>query len=218
MMTCQYCQGPCIKKGFQKGKQKYRCRSCRKYQLSAYQYHMCSSREEDQVIRLNRIGVGISGIARFTGMSKAHVINKIRQLAARTARPCINESQQDYEVDELRTYIGRKENSCYIIYAINRHTRRVIDFVAGARNRKNIDRVIATLRKLRPGRIYTDKLNIYPGLIDRSVHEAGAYKINRIERHNLTLRTHLKRLARKTICFSRSVQALEDCLKIYLWC
>ncbi|MDL2326931.1 IS1 family transposase [Bacteroidales bacterium OttesenSCG-928-A14] len=32
---------------------------------------------------------------------------------------------------------------------------------------------------------------------------------------NLTLRTHLKRLSRKTICFTRSVEMLSSCLKLY---
>ncbi|MGL6635869.1 IS1 family transposase, partial [Aeromonas veronii] len=38
------------------------------------------------------------------------------------------------------------------------------------------------------------------------MHLTGKIFTQRIERNNLTLRTRIKRLARKTICFSRSVE------------
>jgi len=38
----------------------------------------------------------------------------------------------------------------------------------------------------------------------------------RIERNNLTLRTRLKRLARKTICFSRSVELHEKVIGAFI--
>jgi hypothetical protein len=40
---------------------------------------------------------------------------------------------------------------------------------------------------------------------------------NHIERKNLSLRTHLKRLNRRTICFSKSLVILSACLRIYFW-
>ncbi|OYU93847.1 MAG: transposase, partial [Bacteroidetes bacterium B1(2017)] len=40
---------------------------------------------------------------------------------------------------------------------------------------------------------------------------------NSIERMNLTLRTHLKRLNRRSIAFSRSVVVLSAVLRIYFW-
>ncbi|MCA7613335.1 IS1 family transposase, partial [Escherichia coli] len=40
--------------------------------------------------------------------------------------------------------------------------------------------------------------------------------VPRIERNNLTLRTRLKRLARKTICFSRSVEIHEKVIGAFI--
>lgn len=40
-------------------------------------------------------------------------------------------------------------------------------------------------------------------------HEIGKRKTQRIERKHLTLRTRIKRLARKTICFSKT-QEMHD--------
>ena len=51
----------------------------------------------------------------------------------------------------------------------------------------------------------------------KSIHKRFQYCTNKIERMNLTLRTHIKRLSRKTICFSKSEKYLEAHLKIYFW-
>ncbi|MDE9586276.1 IS1 family transposase, partial [Xenorhabdus bovienii] len=38
----------------------------------------------------------------------------------------------------------------------------------------------------------------------------------RIERHNLNLRIHIKRLARRTICYSRSMEIHEKLIGAYI--
>lgn len=120
-----------------------------------------------------------------------------------------------YEVDEL--YAPVRGKLCFIIYAINRATREVIDYVIGSRTKKNIGKVIKKLLSLSPKRIYTDKLPLFTYIIPKAVHRIFQYKTNRIERKNLTLRTHLKRLSRKTICYSKSKAMLEACFRLYVW-
>nr|WP_262709366.1 IS1 family transposase [Tamlana fucoidanivorans] len=51
----------------------------------------------------------------------------------------------------------------------------------------------------------------------KDIHKFTHYKTNRIERNNLNLRTHLKRLSRKTICYTKSLKYLEATLKLYFW-
>jgi insertion element IS1 protein InsB len=115
--------------------------------------------------------------------------------------------------------MGRNHYCCciYIIYAINKDSRRIVDYVIGRKNKENTGKLVNKLMALSPKRIYTDKLNIFAGLIPSSIHRSFRYRTNRIERKNLTLRTHLKRLSRKTICFSKSIAMLEACLRLYLW-
>ena len=187
------------------------------YQLKTYRYKQCTEEDEKMIVKLNNESVSISGISRITGMSKSNVIKKLGQMASEMEPPVIQEDRQEYEVDEMCTFIGKKTNHCYITYAINKVSRQVISFVVGSRTKETIGKVIARLNLLNPMRIFTDKLNVYPGLIEKSIHVASSYKINHIERNNLTLRTHLKRLSRKTICFSKSIEMLENCLRIYLW-
>jgi insertion element IS1 protein InsB len=117
----------------------------------------------------------------------------------------------------MRTYIKNKENRYWIAYAIRRDTREVVDLKVGKRNKKTLCRITDTLLLSEAIKIYTDRLNLYEYLIPQDLHTRSKYKINYIERKNLSVRTHLKRLARKTICFSKSIVMLEACLKIYFW-
>lgn len=52
-------------------------------------------------------------------------------------------------------------------------------------------------------RYYTDDWGAYERHLDAGLHEVGKRNTQKIERKNLNLRTWVKRLARKTICFSK---------------
>jgi insertion element IS1 protein InsB len=52
---------------------------------------------------------------------------------------------------------------------------------------------------------YTDDWGAYARHIDGAFHTIGKRNTQQIERKHLTLRTRIKRLARKTIYFSKSV-------------
>nr|WP_307462315.1 IS1 family transposase [Chryseobacterium sp. SORGH_AS_0447] len=49
------------------------------------------------------------------------------------------------------------------------------------------------------------------------MHSTKRFGTNTIERLNLTIRTHLKRFNRRTICFTESKIILKAILKIYFW-
>jgi len=82
---------------------------------------------------------------------------------------------------------------------INKLTGKVISFCIGRRNKENIKKAVDSILKLNPRKIFTDGLNVYPGLIPEKIHRVFVYNTNKIERFNLNLRTHIKRLCRKTI-------------------
>ena len=127
----------------------------------------------------------------------------------------MKESKQVYELDELYTFIGKKSWAYYIIYAINRQTRKIVGFVTGARTKEDIGKLVRKLLKLFPKRIFTDRLPIYRSLIPDGLHRILPYQTNRKERKNLTIRTHLKRLSCRTICFSKSESMLRTCFQLY---
>ncbi|HHY1038109.1 TPA: IS1 family transposase, partial [Escherichia coli] len=52
--------------------------------------------------------------------------------------------------------------------------------------------------------------------LPKEKHLTGKIFTQRIERNNLTLRTRIKRLARKTLCFSRSVELHEKVIGAFI--
>jgi insertion element IS1 protein InsB len=216
-MLCHYCNQNCIKKGLYKAVQKYYCKTCSKFQREQYRYKLATAKDDNNIVLLNNEGMGISSIGRYLHIAKTTVRRRILIISKKITVPPLYEINQVYEVDEMQAFIGRNNPSCYvyITYAINRFTKTVVDFVVGKRTKENIGKVIAKLLLLNPRKIYTDGLNIYPSLIPATIHTIFRYHTNTIERNNLTLRTHLKRLCRKTICFSKSIAMLAACLKIY---
>jgi len=158
-------------------------------------------------------------MSRLTGISKANIVNKIRKLGRQITCPLLNERGQKYEADEMSVIIGKKDkhNPNYLVYALNRESKMIINIAVGGRTKENIRKVLETVIALNPKKIYTDKLNIYATLLENKIHGTSSGMINHIERFNLTLRTHLKRLSRATICFSRNREMLECSLKLYIW-
>jgi len=218
MKKCNYCSSlSCIKRGIRQGKQRYQCKSCRKYQLSDYRYKLYDKKDDNNILSLNAESVGISGLSRHLGYSKSTIIRRICYLAEQVRKPVLYEYNQVYEVDEMWTYVSscKKRDIKWIMYAINKKTNQVMDLVVGSRTTDNLSIVINKLKQLSPKKIITDKLNIYPNVINPIEHDTRRYRNNKIERSNLNLRTHLKRLGRKTICYSKSVKMLENCLLLY---
>lgn len=217
-MRCNYCsQETLIKKGKRGIKQRYQCKSCGKYQQDVYTYKMYDLRDDKRIKIYNSEGVGIRSMSRILGYSEATIIRRILYLASKITRPIYSENNQVYEVDEMWTYVGKNDPSCYswITYAINRRTNAVIDVAFGSRNKTNLKQVIDSVKSHNPKKIVTDKLIIYPNLVKPIEHDTNRYSNNHIERGNLTLRTHIKRLFRKTICFSKSQKMLEACVLLY---
>ena len=115
------------------------------------------------------------------------------------------------------SFIGSKKNVTWITYVLERETKSIIDFYVGRKSKETIKPLINKVLLLQPSKIYTDKLNIYPSLIPKEIHKRFQYCTNRIERMNLNLRTHIKRLSRKMICYTKRQKYLEAHLKIYFW-
>jgi insertion element IS1 protein InsB len=65
-------------------------------------------------------------------------------------------------------------------------------------------------------RYYTDYWGAYTRHLDTDAHQPGKRNTQKIERKHLTLRTRIKRLVRKTICFSRSTQMHDIVIGLFI--
>lgn len=217
-MKCKYCSSKSlIRKGKRGMKQRYKCKECGKCQQDVYIYRFYNSEDDKKIRQLNAEGIGIRSMSRILEYSCGTITRRILYLANMVKKPNYIENNQVYEVDEMWTFVNKNNPSHYswITYALNQKTNDVMNVVFGSRSKKNLGQVINLLKAQNPKKIITDKLNTYPNLVKPVEHDTHQYANNHIERGNLTLRTHLKRLSRKTICFSRSQKMLEACVILY---
>lgn len=192
------------------------CRACCKYQQNEYSYQAYCGTTNEAIRSLVCESVGIRGISRIVKIATNTVLERIRQIADSISQPPITKDEPTFEVDELWTYIGRKENEYWLPYALD-SKGRIADFVIGKRTKTTLRGLIDRLLESGVKKIRTDRLTHYQRLIPKNRHSCNPYGINHIERKNLTIRTRIKRLSRRTICFSRSSKMLASCLKIYFW-
>jgi len=217
-MKCKNCKGLAVKNGKQaNGKQRYYCKQCKISFQRSYKYNGHNKNIDKHIYLFTREGVGIRATSRLLSISKTTVIKRIKKMALKINMPLWKEHHQYYELDEMRVVVGYKKREAWITYAINRHSKKVISFIIGRRTKENISKVTKYILLLHPQKVFTDKLKTYKKLIPSQKHNTKKQNTTVIERNNLTLRTHLKRLSRKTICFSKNFEMLEATLKLYFW-
>ncbi|MCD0472576.1 IS1 family transposase [Flavobacterium sp. JAS] len=216
-IKCNFCNGKCIKNGFQSnGNQRYKCCVCQKRQQIDYRYNAYKRDVNQEIVLFTKEGLGIRSTARILKISATTLLKRIVSIAGSIIKPIISKGKT-YEVDELCTYIRHKKNYIWLVYALERNTKTVVSFNVGKRTNKTLSRVLETLKLSEAKEIFTDRLKNYRYLIEEKLHSVKRFGTNHIERKNLTLRTHLKRLNRRTICFSKSLVIFTAVLKIYFW-
>ena len=215
--TCYKCGSYIIKYGkSDQNKQRYYCKNCKCTQVEKYSYSAFEPQINPNIIALTKEGCGIRSTARLLSISATTLISRIKKIASKLIQPPITIGKT-HEVDELRTYVRKKEKLIWVVSAFERESGKIVAFNIGRRTNKTLKTVIDTLLNAASKAIYTDKLENYKYLIDKAIHKTRPRGTNRIERAHLSMRTHLKRLNRKTIAFSKNVVMLNAVLKIYFW-
>lgn len=107
------------------------------------------------------------------------------------------------ELDEQWSYVRRKSNQRWLWYAVDHATNTVLAYVFGKRKDEVFKQLKALLTPFGITRYFTDDWGAYERHLEPEKHEVGKRNTQKIERKNLNFRTWIKRLARKTICFSK---------------
>ena len=120
------------------------------------------------------------------------------------------------ERDELGSFVGKKGDQRWLWHAIDHHTGAVLAYVFGRRTDEVFLRLKALLEPFGLTRFYTDHWGAYTRHLDPEVHSPGKQNTQKIERTHLTLRTRIKRLVRKTICFSKTTQMHDIVIGLFV--
>ena len=122
----------------------------------------------------------------------------------------------EVELDEMWGCVGNKETARWLWHAIDHHTGQVLAYVLGNRTDHIFLALQALLKPLGIIRYYTDKWGAYRRYLPPDQHVIGKLPTQKIERKHLTWRTRLKRLARQTLCFSRSTVMHDTVIGLFI--
>jgi IS1 family transposase len=120
------------------------------------------------------------------------------------------------EMDEMWSFVGKKKEPRWLWHAIDHGTGAVLAYVFGRRQDEVFLRLKALLEPFGIRRYHTDHWGAYTRHLDPEEHNPGKHNTQKIERKHLTIRTRMKRLVRKTICFSKSTQMHDIVIGLFV--
>ena len=107
------------------------------------------------------------------------------------------------EIDEMWSYYHDKSHQVWLWWAVEHETNVPLAYTFGTRKHKYLDELLSLLAPFSIGTVYADNNYAYQEKIPPDRLVSGKKNTQKIERDHLTLRTRVKRLCRKTICFSK---------------
>ena len=123
---------------------------------------------------------------------------------------------EESELDEMWSFVGSKRHQRWLWHALDRRSGQVLAYVFGRRK----DEVFLELKQLLEGfgiqKFCSDGWGAYERHLCPETHEIGKRKTQQIERKHLRLRTRIKRLARRTMCYSRSEEMHDIVIGLFI--
>jgi insertion element IS1 protein InsB len=120
------------------------------------------------------------------------------------------------EMDEMWSFVGKKAQQRWLWHAIDHTSGVILAYVCGAHEDEGLLQLKEYLRPCGISRFYTDKAGVYSRHLAPDNHDVGKQHTQKLERKHLTLRTRIKRLARKTIGFSKSILRHDMVLGLFV--
>ena len=122
------------------------------------------------------------------------------------------------KVDESWSFVSSKQRQRWLWWVEEAKTGEVIAFVFGRRTHQTFRALMALLEESRisVGRWITDAWWAYFDCLDQSIRLECKALLQSLERKHLTLRTRIKRLARRTICFSKSIEVHDAIIGLFI--
>jgi insertion element IS1 protein InsB len=114
------------------------------------------------------------------------------------------------------SYVRSKAHPRWLWHAIDHHTGTVLAYVFGRRQDTVFLELQALLEPFGITRYFTDGWGAYERHVAAEQHTVGKANTQKIESKHINLRTRIKRLVRRTICFSHIPPDLVvECVTAY---
>ncbi len=119
-------------------------------------------------------------------------------------------------MDEMWSFVRKKKNQRWLWHAIDHNTHQVLAYHLAPHTDNALLALQEKLKHFNIRYYYTDAWEAYQRNLPKPNHFIGKRNTQAIERKHLTLRTRLKRLARKTICFSKLEKMHDIVLGLFI--
>lgn len=120
------------------------------------------------------------------------------------------------EMDEMWSFVPSKRQPRWLWHAIDHHSGEVLADVLATHEDTALSTLMELLAPFGIQQFYTDNWGAYSRQLDAQQHTICKNNTQKIERKHLTLRTRIKRLARKTLCFSKSVLMHDTVISLFI--
>ncbi|KAA6332953.1 hypothetical protein EZS27_018594 [termite gut metagenome] len=172
-------------------------------------------------------GSGVGDIGRVLKISRDTAVAVLKKTLS--INPCFITRQEQQmldcldveivfsgETDEFWSFAGNKGNQRWRWYAIERRSGCIPAWHNGKRTDRDFLRLWNSLKIFDMAQYHTDDWGAHSKYIPPDKLRVGKDKTWKIERKNLNFRTHLKRLNRKTICFSKNETVHDNVTGVYI--
>jgi len=120
------------------------------------------------------------------------------------------------ELDKMGRFVKSKKEERWLWHAIDHEKGEVLAYVLSGHKDEAFLRLKELLEPFGITQYYTDGWGAYERHIEPALHRVGKRNTQKIERKHLTLRTRIKRLVRKTICFSKSIRMHDIVIGLFI--
>ena len=208
-LCCPRCHGQSIKKNGTKryGKQNYLCKDCSRQFIGDHNltYIGCRSNIIKIILKMLVRNCGIRDISEITGCSR-YKVQKVLKTSQHHVLPEKNH-YDTLEIDEIWTFVGSKKNKVWLIYAYDRGSGEIVTYAWGKRDITTVRELEARLNELKItyGNIAMDKWQSFVEVFGSEKSNIGKKYTVGIEGNNCRLRHRIRRIVRKTCCFSKKL-------------
>ena len=120
------------------------------------------------------------------------------------------------ELDEVWSYVGKKAEPRWLWHAIDQHRGTVVAYVFGRRKDDVFLPLQVLLAPFHLTRFSTDGWGAYERPLDPAQHTIGKAQTQKIASKHINVRTRIKRLVRRTLCFSKTTTMHDLVLGLFI--
>ncbi len=217
-VSCPYCLSvKVVKNGIKSsGAQNLRCKGCSKQFQEMYVYQGCNQQTKGLLLRMLLRGSGVRDCAEILGIGKTTVLKYILRRGLNLEIKPKKKHYEQVQIDELWSYVGNKEKKVWLLYAYCAKSKEILAFAMGKRNVKTLKSLLLRLKQVTIDYFCTDHWEAFKAVLPREKHLIGKEFTKAIEGMNTWLRTRLRRLNRRTTCFSKKLKYYYSMLKLLI--